>query len=307
VKNLLVTGRHGFVGNTLARMVESEPAFSDWTLAEVPPSFQILDPASTRELVARAAPDAVIHLAAQSNVPVAFSDPERTLRINVLGTLNLLQALKQAGFRGRMVYAGTGDVYGAVAEDALPVDETLLPRPRNPYAVSKLAGEALCRQWCFTEGMQVALARPFNHIGPGQSEEFVVSGLSKQVAAIRGGRQAAELAVGDIDVTRDFSDVRDVVRAYFALLAAGTPGEVYNICSGEERSVRSILEKLMQIAGVEIAIKVDQTRLRPAEQRRMCGSTQKMLSATGWRTTIPIEQSVADTLNFWEREGAVHA
>ena len=106
-------------------MVESESEFADWTLAEVPPSFQILDPASTRELVARAAPDAVIHLAAQSNVPVAFSDPERTLRINVLGTLNLLQALKQAGFRGRMVYAGTGDVYGAVAEDALPVDETL--------------------------------------------------------------------------------------------------------------------------------------------------------------------------------------
>ena len=235
----------------------------------------------------------MIHLAAQSNVPAAFSDPERTLRINVLGTLNLLQALKQAGFRGPMVYAGTGDVYGAVAEDALPVDETLLPRPRNPYAVSKLAGEALCRQWCFTEGMQVALARPFNHIGPGQSEEFVVSGLSKQVAAIRGGRQAAELAVGDIDVTRDFSDVRDVVRAYFALLAAGTPGEVYNICSGQERSVRSILEQLMR-----------DCRRRDRDQGRTpraCGrpnsaacaeARNKMLSATGWRATTPIEQSL---------------
>jgi len=307
VRRLLVTGRHGFVGTTLARMVDSESEFAHWTIVEVPHSFQILDPAATRELVMREAPDAVIHLAAQSSVPAAFEDPESTLRVNVLGTLNLLQALKLAGFRGPMVFAGTGDVYGAVAEDALPVDETLLPQPRNPYAVSKLAAEALCRQWCITEGMHVVLARPFNHIGPGQSEDFVVSGFSKQMAAIREGRQAAELAVGDIDVTRDFCDVRDVVRAYFALLELGVPGEVYNICSGRERSVRSILEMLIEIAGIPIAIKADSARLRRAEQRRMCGSARKIRSTTGWEVMTPIEKSLADTLSYWEATGRVHA
>ena len=307
MKRLLVTGLNGFVGTTIARMVGADPEFAGWTIAEVPDSFQILDFAATADLVSQASPDAVIHLAAQSNVPAALKDPDRTLRVNVLGTLNLLQALKHAGFRGRMVFAGTGDVYGAVADDALPVDERLLPQPRNPYAVSKLAAEALCRQWSITEGMHIVLARPFNHIGPGQSDDFVVSGFSKQIAAIRAGRQAAELSVGDIDVTRDFSDVRDVVSAYFALLDAGSRGEVYNICSGRERSVRSILDTLIKISGVEVAIKVDSSRLRRSEQRRMCGSPLKIGNATGWQVSTPIEKSLADILDYWSVEGKVHA
>lgn len=307
MKRLLVTGLNGFVGSTITRMARTEPELADWTIAEVPDSFQILDPAATIELVNAAAPDAVIHLAAQSNVPAALSDPDRTLRVNVLGTLNLLQALKRIDFRGRMIFAGTGDVYGAVAESALPVDEMLLPQPRNPYAVSKLAAEALCRQWSITEGMQIVLARPFNHIGPGQSEDFAVSAFSKQIAAIREGQQKPELAVGDIDVTRDFCDVRDVVRAYFSLLANGVRGEVYNICSGRERSVRSIIDKLIEVSGVEVAIRVDSSRLRSSEQRRMCGSARKISGATGWRASTPIEKTLADVLAYWSVEGKAHA
>lgn len=307
MKRLLVTGRHGFVGNTLAAMVASAPDLAAWTIADVPTAFEILDATATRELVASTKPDAVIHLAAQSNVPAAFEDPERTIRVNVLGTLNLLQALKHARFGGPMVFAGTGDVYGAVPDDALPVTESLLPQPRNPYAVSKLAAEALCRQWSYTESMRIMLARPFNHIGPGQSDQFVVSGLARQVADIRSGRQPAELAVGDIDVTRDFTDVRDVVRAYFALLEAGKSGDVYNICSGRERSVRSILEALIDLARVDVAVSTKASRLRPAEQRRMCGSSEKLKRATGWRPTIPIETSLRDVLDYWTEKGTVHA
>lgn len=300
LKRLLVTGQHGFVGTTLARMVRADTAFGDWTVIDAAEALDLRDPVATSALVASAAPDAVLHLAAQSFVPDAVRDPAATLQVNLFGTLNLLQALKQCAFRGRMIYVGTGDVYGVVPEDALPVAETRLPAPRNPYAVSKLAAEALCYQWTVTESMRIVLARPFNHIGWGQSERFVVSDFARQIAKIRQGRRKPVVAVGDIDVTRDFTDVRDVVHAYFALLAAGSPGEVYNVCSGHETSIRTVLERLAALAGVEVAIERDPARLRKAEQRRMCGNPAKIEHATGWTATTPLDESLSAMLRYWE-------
>lgn len=300
LKRLLVTGRHGFVGSALAHRVQADAALSDWGVVNTPEALDLRDPVATSSMVATAAPDAVLHLAAQSWVPDALRDPTTTLQVNLFGTLNLLQALKQCGFRGPMIYAGTGDVYGVVPEDALPVDETRLPAPRNPYAVSKLAAEALCYQWTVTERMQIVLARPFNHIGWGQSERFVVSDFARQIVEIRQGRREPVVAVGDIDVTRDFTDVRDVVHAYFALLASGSPGEVYNVCSGRETSIRAVLGRLATLAGVEIAIEQDPARLRKSEQRRMCGNPAKITHATGWAATTPLDDSLADMLRYWE-------
>jgi len=304
MKRLLVTGQHGFVGSTLGDMLQRDPELRDWSLLATPQSLDLRDPHAVDAIVRQSSvPDAVIHLAAQSWVPDSFRDPAQTLAINIGGTLNLLQALQRCQFAGRMIYVGTGDVYGVVPEAALPVNERHLPVPRNPYAVSKLAAEALCRQWSITESIDIVLARPFNHIGRGQSARFVVSDFARQIAAISQGRQPPVVAVGDIDVTRDFTDVRDVVRAYFALLERGTRGEIYNVCSGNDRSVRSILERLAQVAHVDVTVRIDAARMRKAEQRRIRGDASKIRGATGWQATTPLDDSLGAMLEFWEHEG----
>jgi GDP-4-dehydro-6-deoxy-D-mannose reductase len=182
----------------------------------------------------------------------------------------------------------------------LPVTEAHLPAPRNPYAVSKLAAEALCYQWTVTEGIDIVLARPFNHIGVGQSDRFVVSDFARQIAEIRSGRRRPAVTVGDIDVTRDFTDAGDVVRAYFALLDSGATGTTYNVCSGIDRSVRSLLERLAELAGVTISIEQEAGRMRRAEQRRMRGDPTRIRRATGWHATTPLDESLGAMLHYWE-------
>jgi GDP-4-dehydro-6-deoxy-D-mannose reductase len=300
VKRLLVTGQQGFVGTTLSRMVGVERQVAGWSVIDMPGNVDLRDAAATSAMVGSAAPDAVLHLAAQSWVPDAVRDPAATLQINLFGTLNVLQALKQCAFRGRMIYVSTGDIYGVVPEESLPVAETRLPAPRNAYSVSKLAAEALCYQWTATEGMDIVLARPFNHIGWGQSDRFVLSNFARQIVEIGQGRRKPAVAVGDIDVTRDFTDVRDVVRAYFALFASGASGQVYNVCSGRDRSIRSLLDRLAELAGVAITIEQDHARLRKAEQRRVCGDPAKIGRATGWVADTPLDESLAAMLRYWE-------
>jgi len=300
VKRLLVTGRHGFVGSTLARLVDSDPSLRAWQLATISEQFEILDVDAVRRLVDDAAPDAVVHLAARSSVAESLRDPEGTLRVNLFGTLNLLRALDDARFSGPLLFVSSGDVYGNVPEHRLPVDENQPPSPRNPYAVSKVAAEALCRQWALTSNKRVVVARPFNHIGPGQGEQFAIPAFVRQIAEIRAGLCPPVVAVGDIDVTRDFTDVRDIVRGYFALLERGVSGEVYNVCSGQERTVRSLLERLIELAGVAVEITQDAARLRPAEHRRAAGDPGKINQATGWRARTPLDESLCAMLEAFE-------
>jgi len=302
VKRLLVTGMHGFVGRALARVVARDPGLQHFRLIDLPEHLDLRKPADAAAMAGAEPPDAVIHLAAQSFVPDAFRDPRSTFEINVLGTLNLLQALRAAGFVGRMVYVGTGDVYGRVDERSLPVGESAVPEPRNPYAVSKLAAEALCRQWSFTERTDVMLARPFNHIGWGQSEHFVVSDFARQIVAIKRHRRPPVVEVGDIDVTRDFTDVEDVVHAYFALLEHGAPGTTYNVCSGREQSIRATLVRLAELSDVRVSAAPVDTRMRRAEQRRICGDPAAIHRATGWQATTAFDDSLRAMLRYWETE-----
>ncbi len=299
-QRLLVTGRSGFVGETLARTLATTDHGQRWSLLDIPVALDLRDRDAVQRFMERARPDALIHLAAQSAVPESFRDPETTLQINTLGTLHLLQALAAIDFRGRVLYIGTGEVYGLVPEAELPVAETRLPRPRNPYAVSKLAAEALCWQWHVSQGLDVVLARPFNHIGAGQSDRFAVSDFAHQVAAIKRGLRPAVMRVGDLDVTRDFTDVHDVIEAYFALLERGTAGEIYNVCSGAEHSMASILADLVELGGVEVKIETESRRLRPTEQRRMRGDAAKIRAATGWSATTPLRVSLRAALQSWE-------
>lgn len=295
MKKLLVTGLSGFVGGHLQQVVASS---GSWQLLPAKP-HDLLDPASLDAWLVDGVPDAVIHLAGQTFVPMAFDDPAQTLEVNLLGTLNLLQALKRSGFCGAFLFVSSGDIYGQVAQSALPIDETLAPRPRNPYAVSKVAAELLCQQWSYIEPWRIMIARPFNHIGPGQREAFVISDMARQLVRARGGSQATRLKVGDVDVTRDFLDVRDVINAYFHLLDSGKNGEIYNVCSGNEYCVRDLIMQLAHLAGVQIELIQDTARLRPSDQRRVVGSAKKIQDETGWKPGISLTETLQSVLDDW--------
>ena len=292
---ILVTGDQGFVGrHALAGL----PGATG--LSTLKPALDIRDKKSLLECLQVFQPDAVLHLAAVSFVPDSFKSPETTFEVNLLGTLRLLEALQETGFKGSFVYAGTGDAYGRVQPEDLPIREDRALKPLNPYAVSKAASEALCFQRSQTGLFEITMARPFNHIGAGQSPTFAISDFARQIAEIAAGERPAVLNVGNIDATRDFTDVADVVVAYRCMLAHGQNGEIYNICSGVERSVRTMLLRLLSLSGVNAEIVVDKARYRPAEQQRVCGSHQKLMDHTGWQPIIPIDESLLTLYRYWE-------
>lgn len=293
----LITGGAGFVGrHALARW----PRARD--LANSAGPIDIRDKAALLAYFADNLPDTVLHLAALSFVPDSFKAPETTLEVNFLGTLRLLEALSECGFKGRFLFVATGDAYGNVPLESLPIRETLPLRPRNPYAVSKAAAEMLCFQWSQTGPFEVIVARPFNHIGAGQSPAFAISDFARQIAEISAGMRPAVLQTGNIDVSRDFTDVSDVLNAYGLLLAHGHNGETYNVCSGVERSVRSLLERLLELSGVEAQITNDLSRFRPSDQPRVCGSHEKLSQHTGWQPEIPIDETLLNLYRYWEHE-----
>lgn len=291
---ILVTGASGFVGSFLAEQANIVPLALDQHPIDISDAQAVVDAVGVLR------PDAVVHLAAQSSVPASLADPMATYRVNVLGTLNLLQALVKTRFAGRLLFVSSGDVYGIVSEPDLPVTETQHPQPGNPYAVSKLAGEALCRQWMEAHDLDIVLARPFNHIGPRQDTRFAVADFAKQAVRASLGLASPELLVGDIDATRDFTDVRDIVAAYLTLITHGQSGQTYNICSGSERSLRDIVSSLGTALGIPLSTKVQIQRLRPSEQRRMRGSHAKLHMHTGWQPQISFEQTLRDIIDYWK-------
>ena len=298
-RRLLVTGANGFVGKHLVAL-GATGELSDWQLLLPVAGFDLLDPESIDAALQVETPDAVIHLAGQTFVPEAVRDPQRTLEVNLLGTLNLLQALKRRGFSGTFLYVSSGDVYGQVAESDLPIVESLAPQPRNPYAVSKVSAELLCQQWSYSEPWRIIVARPFNHIGQGQAESFVIPSMARQLIRVRQGLQPAQLEVGDVDVTRDFLDVGDVLQAYFALLEHGRSGEIYNVCSGVERQVRDLIMQMASLAGVDVELVQDATRMRRAELRRVLGCSEKLHKETGWKPSVSITETLQAVLSDWE-------
>lgn len=301
MRRLLITGESGFVGRHIVAMREELSEKHNLDLVIPQKRYNLLDPKSLVRMLSDVLPDAVIHLAGISFVPDSFRDPQRTFEVNLIGTLQILQALKSGGFSGSFLYVSSGDVYGRLSIDDLPATEDYLPRPMNPYAVSKVSAEALCFQWAHTESFErLVIARPFNHIGTGQREEFVIPSIAKQIIQIKQGLQEPFLLAGDIDVTRDFLDVKDVIHAYFELLWTGENGETYNVCSGCEQSIRGLIEIMIEEAGIDAKIKSDLMRFRTAEQRRSRGNNKKLVTTTGWNPTIPLKTSLKDVLKEWE-------
>jgi GDP-4-dehydro-6-deoxy-D-mannose reductase len=251
--------------------------------------------------VADLQPECVLHLAGLTSVGDSFKDAEGYFDVNVHGTWNLLRALRDSRFAGRMLFVSSGDCYGAVSPERLPVGESEPLRPRNPYAVSKAAAEALCYQWSQTSAFDVVTARPFNHVGPGQDARFAVASFARQVALIRDGPATRSIVTGNLDVTRDLTDVRDVVLAYFALLESGVNGHTYNVGSGRETSMSDVLAMLIRIAGVDVDVRQDPARMRADEQRRAVADVGKIHRDTGWSATTPLATTLADTLDDWSK------
>jgi GDP-4-dehydro-6-deoxy-D-mannose reductase len=287
-----VTGGAGFAGRHLLDLLPGATAPSRAEL-------DMLDGAAVRAALREAAPDTVWHLAAQASVGRSWEAPGETVAENVAMTANLLEALRKEAPAATVVLISSGEIYGP--PDRLPVDEDAPLRPQNPYAVSKAACDLLGGQYADATGLRVVRLRPFNHTGPGQSDDYVVGTLTRQVAeAEAAGLDEAVVHTGNPDSARDFSDVRDVVRAYVA--AAGLDAGVYNVASGRAVSVRELIELVRAAARIPVRHEVDPARVRAHDVAEVRGSAKRLRAATGWTPEIPLERTVADALEAWREE-----
>jgi GDP-4-dehydro-6-deoxy-D-mannose reductase len=263
----------------------------------------LLDRDGLKKAVHHAHPDVIFHLAGQASPALSWKDPALTLTINSVGTANLLEAAVALG-RPRVVVVTSAEIYGQVRPEILPLTEETPARPDHPYGVSKAAAGQLVAIYRQRYQLPVVEARPFNHIGPRQTLGFVVPDFASQLAAIKLGRQEATISVGNLNAERDFSDVRDVVRAYRRLAEAGRPGESYLICSGQAVPIHYLLTTLIELAGVDVEIRYDPERMRPSDTPTLYGSYAKLQQDTGWRPEVHLRQSLADALQEWlERNG----
>ena len=255
--------------------------------------------AQVSEVLRAVEPDMLFHLAAQASVGQSWERPADTLVANVTMQLHVLQATVAHGQSPRILVVGSADEYGRVSDADLPIDEDTPLRPLNPYAVSKIAQDMLGYQYHLSHGLHVVRVRPFNHIGPRQGPGFVVPDFARQVARIEVGLQDPIVRVGDLSARRDFTDVRDVVRAYVLALERGTPGAVYNIGSSRSHTIREILDTLLRLSRCSVRVEVDAKYLRPSDVREAVCDCRRLHADTGWEPTIGLEQSLRDVLDYW--------
>jgi GDP-4-dehydro-6-deoxy-D-mannose reductase len=317
----LITGAGGFVGKHLLAFLL---AHTDWELrgtvypqpvADRPTEARLRlqyadlrDPEGVRALVGEVRPDFIFHLAAQSFVPTSFADPWDTLENNIRSELNILEAVRRSGREVRVLVVGSNEEMGAPEPGELPQTEESPLRPNNPYAVSKVGQDFLGLQYYLAYEIPVVRVRPFNHTGPGQSPRFVVPAFARQIARIEAGLQEPVMKVGNLDAARDFTDVRDIVRAYHLAVTQGQPGEVYTLASGRPQSVRGLLEKMLSYSSAEIRVESDPALYRPVDVPIVYGSAEKFHRRTGWEPRIPFEQTLRDTLEYWRGQvGAASA
>ena len=293
----LITGGRGFVGTWLAGHLIDEGD----TVVAIDQETDVADPAALGPVVAEAAPDVIYHLAALTHVGESWNDPSEVLRVNVLGTAAVLAAARSLPNNPTVLVVSSAEVYGIVGEGDLPLTEGSPVAPATPYAASKAAAEQVAMQAWRGFGQPVLVARPFNHIGPGQAPTFAVSALARRIVEARraGG---TSLSVGTLSTRRDFTDVRDVVRAYRRLVESGTPGETYNVCSGHDVSIGEIAEQLGSLSGADLALVTDPALVRPVDIPVLRGSPALLERTTGWRPEIALEDTLRAVLSYWEEQ-----
>lgn len=317
---VLITGTEGFVGRHLAEFLGGKPRleihgtiFSDVRGARQDPRLQnvrlrvcdLRKAPEVDQLLLAARPDWIFHLAAQSLVSSSWLLAEETLATNVMAELHIFEAVRRLGLKSQIHVAGSSEVYGPVPRRRCPIDEKMPLKPVSPYGVSKASQELLAYQYHRSFGLHTVTTRAFNHTGPGQRPDFAASNFARQVALIEAGRNAPVLQVGNLAAVRDFTDVRDVVRAYWLALEKGRAGEVYNLSSGRGVRIGELVDIFLELCGTKIKIQKEPARVRPDDLAFCVGNSDKFRRQTGWRAMIPLKQTLLDLLNDWRREVAL--
>lgn len=312
----MITGASGFVGVHLAQMLlnqgdrivalslrgkwphDAPPAVKSLPLTAI----DITNGNSFRQILAQTKPDCIFHLAAQANVPESFRDPEGTWRVNYYGSRTLFDAVNDVVPDATILLVSTGNVYGQALPSEMPITERCVTRASTPYAQSKLAADLLALHYVKQMGSKIVIARPFNHAGPGQSSSYVLSHFARQIARLEKRGKQGVLLVGNLDVYRDFSDVRDVVRAYGSIVVQGRPGDIFNIASGQSVLLHDVLDRLLAMSECRIEVRQDSDLLRSQDLLKVEVSTQALRERTGWRPEITLQKTLRDTLQYWRQQ-----
>lgn len=314
-KKVLITGADGFIGRWLAAHLSDVGAQILGIGLHPPKSRQpwdscryevcdVTDRKGIFRLVRGFRPQYVFHLAAQSSVKKSWEEPDLTYQVALFGQENLVRAILEAGTDPVVLVACSAEEYGMVEDDGLPVSEGHPLRPANPYALSKVIQDYHAQFSFLSLGVRIIRARAFNVAGPGQPSHFVVADFARQIAEAEAGLREPLIRVGNLEARRDFCDVRDLVRAYMLLTEKGRPGEAYNICSGVDRSIRSVLDELVSMSKIPIRVEVDPARFRKVDVPVLRGDPGKIEREVGWQPIIPFSETLRDTLDWWRKEVA---
>lgn len=312
MKNALIIGAAGFVGRYLADHLYNSCKWSvcatklphekiDLPYADVC-DLNILNVDEIKDLLIEKKPDYIFHLAAQSSVALSWKNPSLTVDVNVKGAVNLLEAVRQTELSPRILVIGSGEEYGKINSEDCPINESVAPNPQNIYAVTKLCQENICMLYAKAYNMDIMAVRAFNHIGAGQTPQFVAADFASQIANIEKGEQPAVISVGNLSAKRDFTDVRDIVRAYAMLVEKGKSGEIYNVGSGKAIEINELLKILLSFSDKDIEVVVDEKKLRPIDVPIIEADISKITKDTGWKPEIDVHKTLLSILNSF-REG----
>lgn len=312
----LIIGGAGFVGAylvrhlindlnqeaTVTKMLNEELAIDGVNYASLEvKNLNILNKEEIVDLVKEIRPDYIYHLAAQSSVSVSWKNPSLTIDVNIKGGVNVLDAIRELDYSPRILLIGSGEEYGHILQIETPIKEDTLTRPGNIYAATKACLNMLGKIYADAYDLDIMMVRAFNHIGPNQLPIFVVADFCKQVAEIEKGIKEPVLKVGNLSAMRDFTDVRDVVKAYALLMKNGVKGQTYNVGSGKAIAISDILDMIISKSSVDIQVEVDPSKLRPVDVPIIEANISKLKECTGWNTTIELDQTINDTLNYWRK------
>lgn len=309
---VLITGINGFVGAYLADHLLAQGSYELWGLTRAPGRLptrlvgrvrelhaDLCDRAAMQQVLEVARPALIFHLAGQPFVPESFRDPAATLQTNQLGALHIFLAMIELQLKARVLIIGTYEEYGKIEPGDLPINETCPLRPANPYGVSKAAQSMLALQYHFSHGLDTLCVRPFTHIGPGQSARFVTAAFARQIARIEQGLQPAVVEVGNLSARRDFTDVRDVVRAYTLLAERGETGTVYNLGSGQALMIHELLDHLLAASSTPVEVRPKPELMRPIDMPLVVCDARRLRERTGWTPAITLQQTLSDILDHW--------
>jgi len=316
MKKALITGINGFIGSHLADYLLKKGYKVFGTVRKTSNTekiehiknkiklniVELTDAESVYRVLNDIKPDEIYHLASYSNVKKSWEEPREVILSNSIGTINLFEAVRKLNINPSIQISGSSEEYGLSLKDGSSVKETAPLKPLSPYAVSKVSQDMLSFQYSKAHGLRSIVTRGFNHTGPRRDETYVVSSFSKQIVMIEKGLQEPVMTVGNLEVQRDFSDVRDVVRAYHLLLQKIIPGESYNICSGKAYSIKEILDMLLSLSNAKIKIKSNPKKMRSNDTLIMNGSYEKLHKQTGWQPEIPFEKTLRDLLDYWREK-----